>query len=85
MNDHGESGKPIWITEMGWSTLTVSEATRATFYQQAVGLVRSWPRVVVFCAYQLSEDQDRPDYGMVAPDGTASASWQAYAGAVAAR
>ena len=85
MIDHGEPAKPIWITEMGWSTNTVAEATRATYFQQAVRMVRSWPRVVAFCAYQLSEDQDRPDFGMIAPDGTASATWQAYAGAVAVR
>jgi polysaccharide biosynthesis protein PslG len=83
MAAHGEAGKPIWITEMGWSTTAVSDATRASYFQQAVALVRSWPQVVAFCAYQLSQDQDHPDYGLVAPGGTPTASWQAYGSAVA--
>lgn len=57
MAEHGSPNKPIWITEMGWSTTVVSDATRATYFQQAVQLVRGWPQVVAFCAYQLSQDQ----------------------------
>jgi hypothetical protein len=83
MATHGEAGKPIWITEIGWSTTTVSDATRASYFQQAVALVRGWPQVVAFCAYQLSQDQDRPDYGLVATDGTQTATWQAYSATVA--
>jgi hypothetical protein len=81
MAAHGETDKPIWITEVGWSTDDVSEATRAAYVERAVELVRGWPYVAALCLYALNQQDDGP-YGLIAPDGTATATWHAYQEAV---
>jgi hypothetical protein len=68
MSAQGEPSKPIWITEMGWGTNQVSDLARADYYHRAVELVRRWTRVVAFVAYQLRQDDDFPDYGLITPD-----------------
>ncbi|HVG97052.1 MAG TPA: hypothetical protein VNK05_09135, partial [Chloroflexota bacterium] len=45
---------------------------------RAVALVKGWPRVAAFCAYAYSQEDDYPDLGLIAPDGSATASWVAY-------
>ena len=85
MAAHGDGATPLWITEMGWSTRTVDDATRADYYRRAVGLVRSWPRVAAFCAYALRQEDDYPDLGLIAPGGAATASWNAFVQAGAGR
>jgi hypothetical protein len=54
MAEHGEPTKPIWITEMGWSTSEVSRATRVAYLKRAIALVRSWPYVRAFCVYAFT-------------------------------
>jgi hypothetical protein len=54
MAEHGEPNKPIWITEMGWSTSEVSHTTRVTYLKRAIALVRSWPYVRAFCVYAFT-------------------------------
>ena len=82
MAARGEAGKPIWITEVGWSTTPVSDATSASYFRRAVELVRGWPQVAALLAYTLRQDQD-PDYGLITPAGNATASWTTYGQAVA--
>ena len=41
MATYGDSQKPIWITEMGWSTNDVSDWTRAAYLARAVSMVRA--------------------------------------------
>lgn len=78
MAEHGDAAKPVWITEVGWSTQNVTEETRAAYYRRALELVRGWPQVTVFCAYTLNEAQFA-GFGLIGPDGTPSATWVEYA------
>ncbi|MDQ2808572.1 MAG: cellulase family glycosylhydrolase [Chloroflexota bacterium] len=84
MADLGDPNKPIWITEMGWSTQHgVSDADRATYFQQAVQLVRSWPYVKVFIAYYLDANGETPDGFEMWVNNTPTATWKAYINEVA--
>lgn len=80
MANHGEPNKPIWITEMGWTTGQVSDVTRATYLQQVVSMVRSWPFVKEYDAYAMHQADDG-GYGLTS-DGGVTASWAAYSTAI---
>jgi hypothetical protein len=77
MADCGDPDKPIWITEMGWSSAHVDDLARAVYFQQAVDMARGWPSVRVFCAYTLNQ-RDYEQYGLITPDGAPTVSWTAY-------
>lgn len=86
----GDPNKPIWITESGWSTKDVSDATRASYVQQAVGLLpATFPYVESYQAYALNQAEDMPDMGLTSGSGAPTQTWTAYIssvkGAVAAR
>src|SRR6202040_4082808 len=51
MAQYNQQSKPIWITEMGWATPGVSDATRAAYFRRAVQMVRNWPQVAQFMPY----------------------------------
>lgn len=76
MATHG-TVKPIWITEMGWSSARVPDATRATYYRQAVAIARTWTGVKKMAAYTVRQTQFR-EYGLIRADGTTTASWRSY-------
>jgi hypothetical protein len=78
MARYGQPNEPIWITEMGWPTSVVSDSTRATYLQQAVGLVRTWPYVRAVCPYVLDQTDDS-SFGLVTSIGIPTASWSTYA------
>jgi hypothetical protein len=82
--EHADSTVPIWVTEMGWSTAMVSDATRADYYRRAVQIVRANPQIDGFYAFELNQGDDStaPVNGLIAPDGTPTASWKAYGQAV---
>jgi hypothetical protein len=80
---HGEGSKPIWITEMGWSSADVPDELRATYLQRAVQIVRSRNNIAAFCAYTL-EQADDPSFGLISPVGAQTYSWLSYGQAVAA-
>jgi hypothetical protein len=85
MADLGEPNKPIWITEMGWSTEEgVSDSTRATYFRRAVQMVQSWPYVKVFIAYYLDADGDPPHgYELwVGSPSVPTETWEAYIAAI---
>jgi hypothetical protein len=84
MASHGDPNKPIWITEMGWSTTLVGDAVRADYYRRAVELIRHRPQIAVACVYQLRQDQDLPEFGLISETGTPTGSWLAYVQMVAA-
>ena len=69
---------------MGWSTDQVQDPIRGGYLRQAVQMVRADPRIVAFCAFELnqSDDSTGPVNGLVATDGTPTASWAAYRQAV---
>jgi hypothetical protein len=81
---YGDADKPIWITELGWTASTVDDVTRAGYLNQAVALTRATPQIALFCAYELNQDDDRagPEWGLIAPDGSPTHSWLAYARAI---
>ena len=84
MAAHGDGAKPLWITEMGWSTPDVSDAQRADYFARTVSMVRSTPNIAAFVAYELNQADDTqgPQIGLLAADGTPTASWSAYGQAV---
>jgi polysaccharide biosynthesis protein PslG len=91
-------GRPIWLTESGWSTSTlrtpdhwrngVSEAAQATFMRQQAEQVARWPYVKVNIWFNLLDaGSDRADKysncGLVRVDGTAKPAFAAFGTAVA--
>jgi aryl-phospho-beta-D-glucosidase BglC (GH1 family) len=80
LSGHGDAAKPIWITEMGWSTGSVSDATRATYLRDAVAIARTWTNVRGLGAYTLHQSQFAT-YGLLTTSGAATLSWTAYAAA----
>jgi hypothetical protein len=82
MSANGEPNKSIWITEVGWSTTFMSDATRADYVQRAVQMVRARPYIAALSVFALSQSQDYPDTGLIQPDWTPTQSWSAYGSAV---
>jgi hypothetical protein len=79
MASHGQS-KSIYITEMGWSTEDVTDATRAGYLPEAVSIVRSWSNVRGMAAYTVRQSQSSL-FGLITTSGTPTLSWTAYAAA----
>jgi hypothetical protein len=77
---HGEGAKPLYVTEFGWSTDDVPDATRATYLRQAVAIMREYPYVRAASVYTINQ-ADYPSYGLVTTAGVETVSWQAYAAA----
>ena len=75
MEAHGDGDKPIWVTELGWTTVGVGEGSWLTVtpQQQADYLTdtwrrarREWPWVQVFTVWNLSQGP-RPDGSTSSP------------------
>jgi polysaccharide biosynthesis protein PslG len=81
MAGYGEPNKPLWITESGWSTNDVSDATRAGYFQQAVSMLVNFPHVEEYQSYALNQAEDMPDMGLTSGSGVPTASWTAYVAA----
>jgi hypothetical protein len=77
---HGQAAKPIWVTEFGWSTAKVADATRATWFTDAVRIARGWTNVRALGAYTLHQSQFA-EYGLLTTTGAATLSWTAYVAA----
>ena len=80
MTSHGQPNEPIWITEMGWSTSNVSDATRAAYVAQVVGMVRGWPFVKEYDLFGMHQSQDG-SYGL-SNGNSFTATWSSYSNAV---
>jgi hypothetical protein len=76
--------KPLWITEVGWSSHQVSDSTRAGYFEQAVSMLADYPQVAVFQVYALNAAEDLPDMALTSASGQASGSWTAYTAAARA-
>lgn len=63
MEAHGDGDKPIWITELGWTTagvgegswLTVTPQQQADYLTGAWRRAREWPWLQVFTVWNLSQ------------------------------
>lgn len=75
---HGQSGKPLYITEMGWSTGDVSDATRAQYLRDATAIARTWSNVRGMGAYTIRQSQFAT-YGLRDLGYNPTLSWTAYA------
>ena len=85
---HGDGDKPLWVTEIGWSTcsgaaLCVSESQQAAYLRTFLDLARTtWGAYVraVF-VYQLRDSAPNPPddrdawYGLLAPDLSRKPAW----------
>ena len=91
-----DANKPMWITEVGWTTAPnvddrVSEATQATYTEQAVvRAFREWPYVKRFYLYSYDRDSgnttDREGYfGVRHQDGSYKPAWTALVDLLAPR
>lgn len=86
---HGDGAKPLWVTEIGWSTCTgtsgcVSEAQQASYLRTFLKLCRTrWRSYVraVF-VYELRDLARHPPddieawYGLLRPDLSRKPAWQ---------
>jgi GH35 family endo-1,4-beta-xylanase len=63
MEAHGDGDKPIWVTELGWTTagvgegswLTVTPQQQADYLTGAWRRAREWPWLQVFTVWNLSQ------------------------------
>src|SRR5436305_9860089 len=65
----GGDTKPVWITEIGWSSYTgrdgVGEENQATYLKQAFEILKSWNFVPVAIWYNLIDRRfDDPNYSI---------------------
>ena len=82
---HGQGGKPLWITEIGWSRNDVTEQVQATYLtgvMAAMGAHDYWAKTFWY-------DSHGADFGLVGPDGAPDrgvprAAFDAYAAFIAA-
>lgn len=63
---HGQAGKPIWISEIGWSRNDVTEAEQATLLRGVMAAMK--PRS--FWTKTFWYDSHGADFGIVGPDGS---------------
>jgi hypothetical protein len=73
---HGDAGKGIWVTELGYSTcingdhICVSESTQAEYLGRAVDILRRQSDVRNITVYQIRDTGDNTDdrYGLLTSD-----------------
>lgn len=81
MNRHGDSHKPIWLTELGWSTgdRAITEDVQARLLVQAMVTALSLRPVGVEKAFWFCvKDWGGPGYGLLRDDGSRKPAYQAY-------
>jgi polysaccharide biosynthesis protein PslG len=78
---NGDSAKPIWLTEYGWTTaqsgdrVGVDEATQAVYLTQALNLLRNYAPYVTNAFWYTMRDRDdsteyENDFGLLHVDGS---------------
>jgi hypothetical protein len=83
MTASGDGDVPIWITELGWATVSpnaVSAAQQADYMVRSVAIVRDRPWVQVLTMYTI-DVRHSPRLGL-SRDGVRSPSWIAYVNAI---
>jgi hypothetical protein len=78
MAHYQQQDKPIWITELGWSSDDVSDVDRASFMRRAVSMARSWPQVAQMLVSTEDQADSALDNGLVTPSGNLTNTWFAY-------
>ena len=81
MNRYGDAHKPIWLTELGWSTgdASITEAVQARLLTQCLVTARTLQPLGVTRAYWFSiKDWGGPGYGLLRVDGSRKPAWHAY-------
>jgi polysaccharide biosynthesis protein PslG len=85
---HGDGAKPLWVTEIGWSTCSgapgcVTATQQATYLSDFLRLARTTWRSYVRAVfvYDLRDSASRPDdreawFGLLAPDLSHKPAWQ---------
>ena len=91
-------GKPVWLTELGWSTCAVrgkavwancvDEATQARYLREAYRQAASWDYVAVAVWFKLQDTSDDPgdrvaQYGLLGHDGAEKDAYVAFRRAAA--
>lgn len=85
---NGDSAKPIWLTEFGWTTaqtgdrLGVDEATQAVYVGQSLDLLRTYAPYVTNAFWYTLRDRDdwtpyENEFGLLHVDGTEKAGFAA--------
>jgi hypothetical protein len=93
LDEHGARDKPIWITELGWSTCSrrpdcVDEGAQARNIRDAFRLVRGEyrDRVRALFVYHLRDSGIRPRndpqgyFGLIRSDGSRKPAWNVFRG-----
>ncbi len=81
MVEHGDEGRGMWLTEVGWAIQPgVDARTRADYLAQAVTMVAARPEIDAMAVYVLDAADD-PAFGLLR-DGRADPGFAAYADAV---
>jgi hypothetical protein len=85
------AGKPIWITEFGWSTDptrfdSVDEQTQAEYERQALVMIDAqWRSFVPHSfVYTWAKPSPQDQYNLIRPNGSTRPAWQAIQTAIAA-
>ena len=91
LGEHGDGDKPIWITELGWSTCPagdecVSEEQQARYLRDAFELLRTrWSGFVeALFVYHLddyeprADDDKEPWFGLRRPDGSHKPAFEVF-------
>lgn len=76
---NGGRGKPVWLTECGWTSDKVGETGQADRYTRLLDGLRgrAWIHKVFF--YEVQDDPGIPDkWGILRADGSRKPSWEAY-------
>ncbi|MFN0248330.1 MAG: glycosyl hydrolase [Kofleriaceae bacterium] len=63
---NGQAGKPIWITEIGWSRNDVTEAEQAMLLRGVMAAMKTRP----FWTKTFWYDSHGADFGILGPDGS---------------
>lgn len=58
MESHGQSNRPLWITEWGWSSADVGDQRQALYLKKSLDMLKTRFRYVTLAIYFL--DWDRP-------------------------
>jgi len=89
MEAHGDGDKPIWVTELGWTTagvgesswLTVTPQQQADYLTGAWRRAREWPWLQVFTVWNLSQGLPPTDemagYSLLDESGEPKAAYDA--------